>query len=501
VGMIVPDEKEFVLSFFGAMSAGIVPAPVYPPLLTGRLDSYLERTVDIMRSCEARSLLCPASLLSIVEQVASRVPSVEQCLVLEGMMESFDRQCEGLARAASEVKPSDICFLQYTSGSTRDPRGVVITHRNAIANILSMIEGFKLESETEKAVCWLPLYHDMGLVAYVLLPALLHSQVIFMSPFSFVTRPQTWLEVVSAQRATNTASPNFGLGLAAKYADRLDKIDLSCLKMIVCGAEPIQPDTVRRFLRTFEPFGLRATCIVPAYGMAEATLCMTHCAKGKPFRTLSINRDKYFASGMVEVEARARESRTMEIVSCGRVISGHEIKVIADNGETLPEGRVGEIVFAGASASLRYFGDEESSNDVFRDGRVRTGDLGFLWDGELYVSGRIKDLVIVAGQNYPCQLIEWCVERVRGIRTGNVVAFSLLGGDTERLVIVAECSDEQNVHDINERVRAAVLADFGIRPHDVVVMTKGTLPKTSSGKLRRRKAKEEYERNLRMTEE
>jgi fatty-acyl-CoA synthase len=308
------------------------------------------------------------------------------------------------------------------------------------------------------------------------------------------------METVHKYRATVTFGPNFAFDLAAKRAPKNSRavLDLSCLRVLGCGSEPINPKTMEHFLTAFAPFGLKSNAIMPCYGMAEATLAIAFDHLHRPMRKLVIDRHAYETRNIavpVNGDKTQDPNRRFELVSCGRTFKNHEIQILDENGQLLPEGSVGEIVFRGPSVTPGYFQNPEASSQLLKGGWLHTGDLGFILNGDLYISGRQKDLVIINGRNYPPQAIEWVVEEITGIRKGSVVAFSIDGDSTEKLIIVAETTMTENaelIQAINEQVRSA----FGLSVNKVVLVGRGSIPKTSSGKLQRRRAKDMFEGGL-----
>jgi fatty-acyl-CoA synthase len=391
-------------------------------------------------------------------------------------------------------QPDDPCFLQFTSGSTSAPRGVVVTHRNLIANSRAIMKSVEINPDFDRAVSWLPLYHDMGLIGFVIVTLIAQMPVIFIPTIAFVKHPGVWMETVHKYRGTITFGPNFAFDLAAKRAARNGKnLDLSCLRVLGCGAEPINPKTMESFLAAFTPLGLNANALMPCYGMAEATLAIAFDHLHRPVRKLVINRHAYESRNIaLPVRPEDNPKERFELVSCGRTFPSHEIKILDEQGNALPEGRVGEIVFKGPSVTPGYFRNPEASRQLLKDGWLHTGDLGFILNGDLYISGRQKDLVIINGKNYPPQAIEWVVEEIAGIRKGSVVAFSVDGDSTEKLIIIAETTmtdDADLARAVSEQVRSA----FGLSVEKVVLVARGSIPKTSSGKLQRRKTKALFE--------
>jgi len=331
----------------------------------------------------------------------------------------------------------------------------------------------------------------MGLIGFVVAPLLTEVPVVFIPTMSFIKGPNTWMDTVNRFRGTITFAPNFAFGLAAKRMNkrRAEKLDLSCLRVVGCGAEPINAETMRTFVDTFEPIGLDPSAIMPAYGMAESTLAITFDRLDRPFRTIRIDRARYELDKVVEL---TDAPDGMELVSCGQHFEGHEVEIMGDDEQLLGEGLVGEVVLRGPSVTTGYFENSDATAQLLRRGWLHSGDLGFKLDGELFISGRMKDLIILNGRNYYPQSIEWEIEQVRGVRHGNVVAFSVPGRQSEELVVVAESRDATD-EELSKAIRQRVHESFGLRPRDIVLLEPGSLPKTSSGKLQRRKARSLYE--------
>ena len=498
LAMIIPDGQDFILSFLGAVRAGIVPVPMYPPLALGKLDSYMDTAVRIMKTAKAKMLLTSTGMSSILWSLVSRVPSLEGGIHTTEKVENHD---DGQVKASLEdliIEANDTCFLQFTSGSTSDPKGVVVTHANLVANSKAiMVDGLNSDPSQDRGVSWLPLFHDMGLIGFVIAPLLTTVAVVFIPTLSFVKRPNVWMDTISKYRGTITFAPNFALGLAAKRATakRVAELDLTSLRVLGCGAEPINGRTMRNFIQTFEPAGLSSSAIMPAYGMAEATLAIAFDDTQRPFSSVVIDRELYEAQHRVEdLKEDAESQRGLELVACGRTFPEHTMAIVNPEGEHLPEDHVGEIVFNGPSVASTYFENPEATQRSFVKGWLHTGDLGFIRDGIIYVSGRMKDIIILNGRNYYPQSIEWEVEQIEGIRRGNVVAFSTRGDDSEQLVVVAESKARPTQHQaLCEAVEKRVYEQLGIRPNQVKLLPASTLPKTSSGKVQRARTKQLFE--------
>ncbi len=494
LALILSSPENFVLSFLGAVSVGMMPVPMYPPLALGRLDNYIEKAEGILRVSGAKAILTTKDLIPVLQPAFSRLPALQNILEIETLI----TMTSDLAISEYRAQPDEPCFLQFTSGSTSAPRGVIVTHRNLMANARGIIKSLEIDPDRDRAVSWLPLYHDMGLIGFVIATLVAQVPVVFIPTIAFVKHPGVWMETVHKYRATITFGPNFAFDLAAKRAPKLSRLnpDLSCLRVLGCGAEPINPKTMEIFIASFSPWGLRPTAILPSYGMAEATLAIAFDQLHRPMRKLVIDRQAYESRNIALPLNGNAESwdpqKRFELVSCGRTFPGHEIKILNDKRRPLPEGHVGEIVFRGPSVTPGYFQNPEASRQLLQGGWLHTGDVGFILNGDLYISGRQKDLVIINGRNYPPQAIEWIVEEITGIRKGSVVAFSVNGDSTEKLIIIAETTMTDSA-ELEKAIKEEIRSALGLPVHKVVLVGRGSIPKTSSGKLQRRRTKDLFE--------
>ncbi|MBI4816480.1 MAG: fatty acyl-AMP ligase [Deltaproteobacteria bacterium] len=497
IGMIIPDPEEFVLSFLGAVRVGVVPVPMYPPLALGKLDGFMAAASRILIASEARMLLTTKDVSTILWGLTTSVKTLEDIVLVDKL------HGEVPPPAPVDVRPEDVCFVQFTSGSTSDPKGVLVSHRNLVANATAIMhQGLGSDPTKDTGVSWLPLYHDMGLIGFVIAPLMNLTPIVFIPTLRFVKHPRIWMETIAKYRGTLTFAPNFAFALAAKFAEKQvsEGIDLSCLKVVGCGAEPINADTLRRFIDGFVPAGLRPESVMPCYGMAEATLAMSFDRYDAPFSVFRADREIYEYEHKAVPVVNGRPA--LELVGCGWPFAGHELAIRSEKGALVDEGVVGEIVFRGPSVTPGYFKNPEATSRSFEasasgrggssGGWLRTGDLGFVKDGQVFVTGRAKDLIILNGRNYAPQAIEWEVEQVDGVRKGNVVAFARRGRDTEELVVVAE-TRESDKDVLAKRVSLHVKSSLGLVVSDVVLLPAGSLPKTSSGKLQRKRTKDDYE--------
>ena len=488
LGLIVIEPEDFVLTFFAAVRVGIVPVPMYPPLSFGSLDAYADRTARILTACGAKALVASARLKNILFSQVDKVPSLERFIPAE------DLNAPGGEPVYPEITEDDICFLQYTSGSTSEPKGVVVTHKSLVANCRGIIlEGLELDPEKgDKGISWLPLYHDMGLIGFVIAPVLHGIPVVFIPTVRFIRRPSAWLDAVHRHRGTATFAPNFAYALAMKRVKKsqMEEWDLSCLKVCGCGAEPIQGETLRAFTKLFHDHcDMPLTSVLPAYGMAEATLAMSFKPINDEFKTHFVNADPFENGGTVEAPEVGKPF--LEHVSCGTPFKGHRVVAMDTDCNVLPEGQEGELCFSGPSVTPGYWQNPEATAAAYKDGWLHTGDLGYIHNGEVYVTGRLKDLIILNGRNLHPQSIEWEVAEIEGVRRGNVVAFDRPGATSGELVVALE-TRAQDQENLIAAVRTRLQKEMGLTVQDVVCLVPGTLPKTSSGKLQRRKARQQY---------
>lgn len=488
VALVLQEPHEFVLSLLGGIVGGFVPVPIFPRASFKNVDSYVDTLAHIVELSGSRVLLCMEANREIVERLMGRVACLEKIAQVESGFEGTPP-----AFVPPTVTPDDICFLQFTSGSTNKPKGVMVTHGNLVANASAFLGPSGLNrNEQDVGVSWLPLFHDMGLIGFVLGTLVCDLQAVIMPTESFARSPGLWLELISKYKGTVTYAPNFAYGLVTKRVKDKDlaSLDLSTLRVAGCGAEPIRAQTLVDFVTKFAPAGLRPNAMLPSYGMAESTLAITFHPLDQPMIV-----DKVDGEAMKRGEAaKATEQTrtTLEIVGCGRPFTGHEIAIVDESGNRLGERRVGEVIARGPSVTPGYFQNPEATAETFRDGWLHTGDLGYIADGELFICGRLKDLIIIRGANFYPQDIEWVVGDLPGVRRGNVVAFSTMHDGTEELVIAAEANSQDALR-LREEIPRAVAESFGLQVHHVAIVGVGELPKTSSGKAQRRKSKALFE--------
>ncbi len=488
VAMVLAQPEDFVITFLGALIAGLVPVPMFPPLSFGKLDAYADSAVSILTAAGARLIVTDKPLSSVLWQVVPRVSTLKDLLLVEKLDDGKKHEGE-----LPNIGPDDLAFLQFTSGSTSAPKGVMVTHKSLVANCWAIAtEGMRLRPGVDVAVSWLPLYHDMGLIGFVITPLMKAVHVVFIPTITFVKRPNVWMQTMAAFKGTVSFGPNFAFALATKRAGEkeLATWDLSSARLIGCGAEPINAAVIQEFTEKFGPCGLKPNVPMAAYGMAEATLAMSFGDRDGLLDVLIADAEAFRSHG--KVVDPADDALALSFVGCGRPFSEHALGIMDVDGNLLGEDREGEIVFRGPSLTEGYWQNTEATTEVFRtDGWLRTGDLGFLHDGEIYITGRSKDLIILNGRNHHPTAIEWSVAEIDGVRKGNVVAFSRPSHDSEELVIVAETRQDPPA-DLAETIKTAVADQLSLKVADVVLLAAGQLPKTSSGKLQRRKTREQY---------
>ena len=508
VALILPTNEDFILCFFGAIRAGIIPVPIYTPLGIGGLQSYLDNTRHIVEKSGARVLVTTAKIKRLLGTVQAACPALEEVVAVEAIRESME------PLKPAKIKLDDVAFLQFTSGSTSRPKGVTLTHASLAANMHAFTqEGLKLRDD-DVGVSWLPLFHDMGLIGFVIAPVVYKIPMVYLPSLLFLKRPASWLHAISRHKGTISYGPNFAYALCMKRIKEADLegvdgrpgIDLSSWRVAGIGAEPIRPETIEAFSKTFAKVGFKNEAFVPSYGMAEASLAVAFAGTGRGARTLGIDGPTLWSEGIAKVVDETAEN-AVRIVACGPAFEGHELKIFADgdvNSSTpLPDDVVGEIRIAGPSVMKGYWEDTEKTRDAFAGPFLKTGDLGFLHDGDVYICGRSKEVVIINGRNYYPQDMEWEASQVAGVRKGNVIAFgardpSGKDGDRERVVVAFELDATAGVAPdaagpIIQAVRRAVQEGVGLTLDDAIPLPAGTLPKTSSGKLQRAKARALYE--------
>ena len=486
VALLGPTSRELVTAIQAIWLAGATIVVLPLPMRMASIEEFVAATRRRIANADVKLVLVDPELAPFIEAQPEDPPMVGWD-ALSG---------PGRATASAWERPADdpsrLAILQFTSGSTSDPKGVMLPHHTVGANLDAICEATSLDPDDDVLVSWLPLYHDMGLVGLLTLPMTTGTQLVLGAPTDFMAAPSRWMEWISTYGGTATAGPNFSYVLATRALQRAgERLDLSRLRIALNGAEPVDPATVGAFIEAGAAQGLRPGAVFPAFGMAEVAIAGTFPEPMSGLRTDPVDRrvletERYAAP----VEPDAEGVRHLAIL--GRPVPGLEIRVVDPaTGSVLRDREVGELEIRGTSVTPGYYKRPEANADLFHDGWLRTGDLAYLLDGEMVMCGRIKDLIIVGGRNVYPEDVERALNDVEGVRAGNVIAFGVEHHGKEGLVVVAETkADDREVlrRRVAERVRAAV----GLPPKDVVLVEPGSLPKTSSGKLQRSLCKARY---------
>ena len=490
VALVNHEVRGFVRSFFGIVAAGMTPVPLAPPTQAGDLGTFTRQSQHILEASRAAAVLTTADIAPLLQGDAADAAFAHGARVL-------DLNALGTAAPLAEARAVGIdetALLQFTSGSTAAPKGVVLTHGNISANVDAIRGpgGLRASAEHDVAVSWLPLYHDMGLIGMLLAALYGGIEAVLMSPVLFLKRPTAWLDALSRYQGTISFAPNFAYDLCRRRvkSTQLASLDLSRWRVAGCGAEPVRPDTLRLFADYFAPAGFRATSFVPSYGLAEASLAVS-------FATGGVHVD------VVDAERLVREQRAVPVINgaaavrvvrCGLTIPGHDLRIVNEHGAPLPERYVGSILVKGPSIMQGYFEQPEATADTLRDGWLFTGDLGYIADGSLYVCGRTKDLIIRQGRKYYPPDIEAALSDLQGVPLSGVVVFASQHlEEADEVVAVLETRAGTRGLEVEEAVRRRVRETAGLEIDRVVFTSPGTIPRTTSGKVRRAETRDRLE--------
>ena len=491
VALMLPTGRDYLACFFGVLLAGGIPVPIYPPARLAQIEDHLKRHARILDNAQAVFIVTVPQAKTVAALLCARAPSLVEIVTPE----EIDAEPVSLCFRAA---PDDIAFLQYTSGSTGDPKGVVLTHANLLANLRAMGRAVRVNSE-DVFVSWLPLYHDMGLIGAWFGSLYFAMPLVLMSPLAFLSRPARWLQAVSRHRGTITAAPNFAYELCAKKLDAadLEGVDLSSLRLALNGAEPVSPATLEAFIERCVPYGLQPEAITPVYGLAECSVGLAFPPLQRGPRIDLIRRDAFVRESHA-LPAAEGEADAMQVPACGRALAGHEIRIVDAGGDELPDRQVGQLQFRGPSATRGYYRNPEGTQRLFRDGWLDSGDYAYMVEGEVYLTGRVKDLIIRGGRNlYPYELEE-AVGGIPGIRKGCVAVFASKdpANATERLVVMAETREQGEAarEALRQKINEAALDAIGMPADEIVLAPPYSVLKTSSGKIRRAASREAFER-------
>ncbi len=490
LAIVAETSPEFIVTFFACQYAGLVPAPMPMPVNLGGKDGYILQIHQMIVGASAAAVVGPAQLNDFLREAAADSTGAA--------IFDFDSlfALEGNGATAEPFGPDDYCYIQYSSGSTSAPKGVIGTQASVNSNLSAITRHGLHIKAGDRGISWLPLYHDMGLIGFLLTPMVAQISVDYLTTSDFVRRPLMWLRLMTEQQSTLTYSPSFGYDLAAKRSARAEpgSINLEKLRVAGIGGDMVRPEALNAFADAFEPMGFNSSAFAPSYGMAEATLAISFPELDAMITVDEVDMRHYTRSGVAQ-PASALTSPTQKrgFVLCGRALPGHAIEVRDDNGEALDERDVGRIFIKGPSLTPGYYSDPESSAAMYDGDWLNTGDMGYTLGGEIVITGRAKDLIIINGRNIWPQDIEWAVEKVEGVRGGGVAAFSIDDGSGERVVVVVErrgMNDEALA--ALKREIATVIQNAAGAPAEVVLARPHSMVMTSSGKLSRAKVKQKY---------
>ena len=488
LALVAETGPEFASCFFGAIYAGLWPVPLPLPTSFGGRGAYIDQLKVMLASSDPSLFLYPEELAEFAGQAA------DQCNVSSRSWESLSEVTPSDAELP-QSDPQEIAYLQYSSGSTRFPHGVAVTHHALLDNLRAHGLGLSVEP-TDRVISWLPWYHDMGLVGCMLSPIANQLSVDYLKTEDFARRPLAWLDLISRNPGTTLSySPTFGYDICARRMSSqikaTERFDLSRWRIAGNGADMIRPDVMQAFVDAFDGAGFKAQAFCPSYGLAEATLAVSLMPPGEGIRLELVEESELSGAG---TPAQERPRRYRAIVNCGKAVEGMTIEIRDAAGNILPDRAIGKVWVQGASVMVGYFRDEESTNACMKDGWLDTGDMGYLSGGYIFIVGRAKDMIIINGRNHWPQDIEWAVEQLPGFKSGDIAAFAITGpsGEEQPAVLVhCRVSDPEERGRLRDDIKERVRAITGISPV-VELIPPRTLPRTSSGKLSRTKARNLY---------
>ncbi len=493
VALMLPTGQEFFAGFLGALLAGGIPVPMYPPVRATQLEDHLRRQAAILNNCQAVILLTVAEARPLAPLLKGLAPSLQALVTVAELM------AEPLPGERPLLKSTDIALLQYTSGSTGNPKGVVLTHANLLANIRAM--GAAVQASPDDVfVSWLPLYHDMGLIGAWLGSLYYGIPLVLMSPLTFLARPARWLWAIHRHKGTLSAGPNFAYELcAAKIAEEeLSGLDLSSWRCAFNGAEQVSAHAIESFTARFAPYGFRPASLMPVYGLAECSVGLAFPSLGRVPYIDRVQREALVRDG-VALPAPAEDGAALAFVGCGRALPQHALRVVDKGGRVIEEDRrEGQLQFSGPSACGGYYRNPQATAALQQGEWLDSGDRAYLVSGELFITGRVKDVIIRGGHNiYPTE-VEEVVGEIPGVRAGCVAAFGSRDptSGADRLVVVAETRQRraEALQELRAAVERTVSAVTGAPPDDIVLAPPRCILKTSSGKIRRDATRQRYER-------
>jgi acyl carrier protein len=493
VAIMLPTSREYLFCFYGTLLAGGIPVPLYPPARLATIEDHMTRHVGVLKSAAAAVMVTIPEAKPLAWLLRAQVESLRAVLVPA----DFTKEA-GASFTPVKATSGQIGFLQYTSGSTGNPKGVVLTHANLLANVRAMGRAARATT-ADVFVSWLPLYHDMGLIGGCFATMVLGFPVVLMSPLAFLARPSQWLRAIHRHRGTISGGPNFAYELCLRRIPEheLEGLDLSSWRFAFNGAEPVSPETMQQFENRFSAVGFGKNVMSPVYGLAECSVGLAFTPPGELWLVDLLDREVFARTGEAQ-PAREGDPSPLKVVGCGRVIPDHDVRVVDAAGLELPDRAEGQLQFKGTSATSGYYRNPEATKRLFDGEWVNSGDRAYLSEGMLFITGREKDIIIRGGRNISPYELEEAVGDVPGIRRGCVAVFGSTDAPsgTERVVVLAETRErDPGAHEgLKKRINELAIGFIGAPVDDIVLAPPHTVPKTSSGKIRRVAAREYYER-------
>jgi fatty-acyl-CoA synthase len=491
VALVAETEPDFIILFFACRYAGLVPFAIPVPVNFGSHEIYVQQLRGLLHGGRASAALAPSNFISFLEEAVDD----QQQLQWIGTPEQLAAMPES-DLALQPSRADEPAYLQFTSGSTRFPQGVIITEQAVMSNLRGIVSSGLDVRPGDRSASWLPFYHDMGLVGFVLGPLVSQVSVDYLRTSDFAIRPIQWLRLISRNRCTIAFSPPFGFELCSRRirTPDLEDLDLSCWRAAGVGAEIIQPGVLENFAQKLEPTGFNPRAFLPCYGLAEASLAVSFSKLEQGLDVMCVDALEMAERG-IAVRVQARSRKVNEFVNCGHALPGHEISIVDDDGSPQKDLRVGRVMMRGPNLMAGYFNDEEATREALTpEGWLDTGDMGYVFEGDLYLTGRRKDIIIVNGRNIRAQDLEELAEEQPEIRMGDASAFEVADSNGHQtIILVVECriSDTTERQSLIVRLQKLVYEGFGI--HCLVeVVPLHTLPRTSSGKLSRAAAREGF---------